>query len=231
MKERILIVAAHPDDETLGCGGTIAKHSARGDEVRVMFLAEGVTARYEKTELESPEIRALSARRNENAIRALAILGVGEEYVLLGSRLCCRLDEYSQIEIVKEIERILREFSPNVVYTHSPDDVNIDHRIAHHSVLAACRPTAVVQIRALYAFEVLSSTEWNPLAPFAGNVFHDISDYIDAKIAALAEYEDEMRQAPHPRSEIVVRAVANYRGAQIGVRSAESFRLIRALEP
>ncbi len=230
MTEKILIIAAHPDDETLGCGGTIAKHAARGDEVRVMFLAEGITARYEKSELESPEIRALSARRNENAVRALAILGVVAESVLLGSRHCCRLDEYSQIEIVKEIERVLHEFSPHVVYSHSPDDVNLDHRIAHHSVLAACRPTAGLQVRALYAFEVLSSTEWNPLAPFAGNAFHDISDYMDAKIAALAAYEDEMREMPHPRSEVVVRAVASYRGAQVGVHFAEAFRLIRSLE-
>jgi len=225
----VLVIAAHPDDETLGCGGTIAKHTAGGDTVFVLFLAEGVTARYQSAEIDNPKVAALSQRRNENAIRALATLGVSNDAVTLSTRLSCRLDGEPQIDLVKDIERALHNVEPDIVYTHAAHDVNVDHRIAHQSTLAACRPRAGSQPRAIYAFEVLSSTEWNPAHPFAGTAFQDISPYIDAKVTALAAYEDEMREMPHPRSEAAVRGLATFRGVQAGVPFAEAFQVIRAL--
>jgi LmbE family N-acetylglucosaminyl deacetylase len=226
---RALVVAAHPDDETLGCGGTVAKHTARGDEVFVLFLAEGISARFRAEDIATPEVTKLSERRNRNAVRALAILGVPEAAITLSKKPCCRLDQIPQIEIVKEIERALNEIAPAIVYTHAAQDVNVDHRIAHQSVLAACRPSAAQPPQYIFAFEVLSSTEWNPVYPFAGTAFQDITNHIDAKVAALAAYEDEMNEIPHPRSEAAVRALATFRGVQSGVLFAEAFQLIRSL--
>lgn len=229
--ERALVVAAHPDDEVLGCGGTIARHCDRGDAVRVLFLAEGVTARYEPSAFNTDEVRAASARRNANAAKALAILGVSKDEVIVSGRLCCRLDQVAQIDVVKEVERHLKDWRPARVFTHAAHDTNVDHRLAHDAVIAACRPLYAFPMRSILTMEVLSSTEWNPSQPFPALVFADISAQMDRKIQALTAYGDEMRAAPHPRSEAVLRALATFRGAQIGVRYAESFGVIRSLYP
>lgn len=227
---RVLVVAAHPDDETLGCGGTIAKHAESGDDVFVLFLAEGISARFRQSKIDSPEVLALSKRRNGHAVRALEVLGVPQASVSLSMRPCCRLDAEPHIEIVKEIEASIAAIRPATVYTHAAQDVNIDHRIVHSAVLAACRPAAESSIRSVYAFEVLSSTEWNPAAPFACTAFQDITDQMDRKIAAMKAYEDEMRAPPHPRSEAAIRSLATFRGGQAGVHYAEAFQLIRAVD-
>ena len=225
------MVAAHPDDEVLGCGGTIAYHRAKADYVRVVFLAEGITARYSRDEFQTSRVVEESERRNENAIRALEILGVANEEVFTSERFCCRLDEVPQIELVKEVEHHVREWQPTRLFTHAADDPNVDHGLAHRAVIAAARPVVSPPLRSILTFEVLSSTEWNPTRPFPASIFTDITDQIELKVQALAAYEDEMRASPHPRSEEVVRALAKYRGAQIGVSFAEAFSVIRALYP
>jgi LmbE family N-acetylglucosaminyl deacetylase len=229
MPERILVIAAHPDDEVLGCGGTIAHHTRRGDQVRVVFLAEGVLARYEQAEFEREDVQATSAKRNANAHKALAILGVALEEVFLSKRPCCRLDQVAQIDVAKEIERHLRDFQPTRLLTHAAHDVNVDHRIVYAAVVTATRPVSRSQLRMILSFEVLSSTEWNTAVPFAPTAFQNIDDFIDAKIEALAAYENEMRPAPHPRSQEVLRALSVFRGAQAGMRHAEAFSVIRAI--
>ena len=229
--ERILVVAAHPDDEVLGCGGTIAKYREARHELRVVFLAEGITARYNPDEFHLPEVIGKIERRNANAKRALALLGVDDKQVFTSLRNCCRLDQTPLIDLTKEIEEHLTDFGPTRLFTHSTGDTNIDHGLVHRAVLTATRPIATARrLRAIYAFEVLSSSEWNPLQPFAPTVFHDITGHIDAKIASLAAYEDEMRVAPHPRSPDVVRALATYRGAQMGAAFAEGFVLVRGID-
>jgi LmbE family N-acetylglucosaminyl deacetylase len=225
--DRILVVAAHPDDEVLGCGGMIARHTDAGDAVRVMFLAEGITARYEPEQFRDPDVQAQMQRRNGNARKALGILGVRGEEVFPSERYCCRLDQVPEIDLVKGVEQHIDEWRPSRIYTHAAHDTNIDHRRCHTAVIAACRPVRKARVRQLLAMEVLSSTEWNPSAPFPASVFCDVSAQIDRKIAALAAYGDEMRPAPHPRSETVLRALASYRGAQIGVMYAEAFQPIR----
>ena len=225
----VLVVAAHPDDEVLGCGGAIARHRARGDTVRVVFLAEGVTARFSAAEAASAKVQALSQRRNQNGIRALALLGVEASQVFLSDRYCCRLDTVPQIELVKDVERHIRELRPRRIYTHAGHDTNVDHRMAQQVVLTAARPMERSPID-LYAFEVLSSTEWNPTVPFAPTTFVDVADTLDKKLAALRCYEDEVHEPPHPRSIEAVRALATFRGAQAGLRSAEAFQLLRAIE-
>jgi len=228
--DRILVVAAHPDDEVLGCGGTIAKLRAAGREVRVIFLAEGITARYMPDQFQREDVKAKIARRNANAFRALTLLGVPHEQVFVSDRYCCRLDQAPLIDLTKEIEAHIRDFRPERIFIHAADDTNVDHGIVHRAALVAARPIGPTAPRALYAFEVLSSTEWNPLRPFAPTVFYDIGNFIDAKVAALAAYEDEMLAAPHPRSEHKLRALAQYRGAQAGMHYAEGFALIRGID-
>lgn len=223
---RILVVAAHPDDEVLGCGGLIARERKRGVAVRVVFLAEGVTARHDPEDFDRPDVVAASQKRNENALVALGTLGVPESEIFVATRPCCRLDQVHQIDLVKQIERHVAEFSPTHVLTHAANDTNVDHRVAHLSVIAASRPVASVRPSSILTFEVLSSTEWNPI-PFAPQVFADISLEIDAKIAGLLAYGDEARLPPHPRSPDAIRALAGYRGTQVGVSFAEAFGVIR----
>lgn len=226
-RRRLLVVAAHPDDEVLGCGGTIARYRDVGDDVRVVFLAEGVTARFDPSQFDTPEVRERSARRNANALRAMAVLGVPPDQVFVEQRPCCRLDQVPQIDLVKQIERHIADFRPTELFTHAAADTNVDHRMAHQAVLTAVRPLNRTYLETVAAFEVLSSTEWNPTVPFPATLFYDIGVGMERKVAALAAYEDEMMPAPHPRSETVLRALAQYRGAQAGVAYAEAFSIIR----
>ncbi|MCW0234947.1 MAG: PIG-L family deacetylase [Ferrovibrio sp.] len=227
---RILVVAAHPDDEVLGCGGMIAAARDKKRDVRVIFLAEGVMSRYSADQINSPAALEASRLRNANAFKALDILGVPADQVFVSERPCCRLDQASLLALTQEIEAHLKDFRASVVYTHAQNDPNIDHQIAFKAVLPAVRPLGPQSPKAVYSFEVLSSTEWNPAHPFQANCFVDISSSIDRKISALAAYGDEMRPAPHPRSEDMVRSLARFRGAQSGLNYAESFNLIRAIE-
>jgi LmbE family N-acetylglucosaminyl deacetylase len=229
MPERILVIAAHPDDEVLGCGGTIAYHASRNEKVRIVFLAEGVLARFDPSEFDRDDVKAASQQRNANAYKAAAVLGVAADEVFLSSRPCCRLDQVPQIDLAKEIERHLADFRPTRLFTHAAHDVNIDHRMAHAAVITATRPVGGTAPGMILSFEVLSSTEWNTAAPFAPQVFQDIAPFIDRKIEALAAYEDEMRPPPHPRSPEVLKALSVFRGAQAGLRHAEAFSLVRAI--
>jgi len=225
----LLVIAAHPDDEVLGCGGTIARHARKGLPIRVVFLAEGVTARFAEDELTQKDVKAASLKRNGDALRALKTLGVPNDAVFLGERYCCRLDTIPMIDLVKEIEGHIRAMKPGRILFHSESDVNIDHRLAYEAVLSAARPVWPWPID-LLTFEVLSSTEWNYEKAFAPTTFVDIGEFIDMKIAALIAYEDEVRPPPHPRSEAVLSALATFRGAQAGVRFAEAFKTVRRLE-
>jgi len=228
--ERILVVAAHPDDEVLGCGGTIARFRDAGATVRIVFLAEGITARYLPAQFANPDIIQRIERRNRNALIATGILGIPSDQVFVEKRHCCRLDQVPLIDLVRQIEGHIADFLPTRLFTHAADDPNVDHGLAHRAVLAAVRPLARQHLKAVYAFEVLSSTEWNPLRPFPCQAFFDVTTTIDRKVQALAAYDDEMRLPPHPRSGEVVRALARFRGAASGSHYAEGFQLIRSLD-
>ncbi|HQF29813.1 MAG TPA: PIG-L family deacetylase [Hyphomicrobiales bacterium] len=224
---RLLVVAAHPDDEVLGCGGTIARFRSAGAAVRVVCLAEGITARFEPHQFDQPDVVAQISERAANGRRAIARLGVLDAEIFLEERRCCRMDALSEIDLVKGIERHARDFAPTVVLTHAAHDTNIDHRLVHTAALAAFRPYHFRDLAALLAFEVLSSTEWNPTAPFRADFFVNVSESIDVKIEALSVYGDEMVASPHPRSEEAVRSLARYRGCQAGMEWAEAFQTIR----
>jgi N-acetylglucosamine malate deacetylase 1 len=223
---KVLVVAAHPDDETLGCGGTVARHIAYGDDVKVVFLTDGVGARAVGRHCAEEE----GKRRSATEV-AMEILGVGD---------FCNfdfpdnsLDALPRLALIQKLEAECLGFTPNIVYTHHGGDLNIDHRRAVEAVLATWRPQPEVSVHAIYSFEVLSSTGWagaSSVAPFVPNHFVDISGpFLDLKLRAIDGYELEMRQFPHARSRDAVRALAMTRGAQVGVSAAEAFCIERSI--
>ena len=229
IEPRTLVVAAHPDDEMLGCGGTLAKLRDRGEAVGVLFVAEGESARFDGAQRGSEPVLKAIESRNRNALNALSSLDIHSSDITFLNLPCCRLDEVPQIEIAKSIENHVLAFKPSRIFCNAARDTNIDHRLVFNAVLTATRPKGQMRCPDLLAFEVLSSTEWNTTSPFRPTLFEDITGYLDAKMAAMACYDDEMRPAPHPRSPEVIAALATYRGAQVGVQAAEGFDLVRSL--
>ena len=219
---RVLVVAAHPDDEILGMGGTIAVHTGAGDEVRVLVVTDGSSTQY-------PDDAATRARKEAEALRAAAELGV-EDYVHLDLP-DMRLDTLSHVELNRVVEQHVHELVPQVVYTVQPD-VNRDHQVLFDSVAVATRPTPGQPVRRLLTYAPTSSTEWTPAAVnwFMPNWYVDVTATFERKIAAFAHYETERRDYPHPRSERAIRATAEYHGASCGFELAEPFVLVRSLE-
>jgi LmbE family N-acetylglucosaminyl deacetylase len=222
----VLILAAHPDDEVLGCGGTIAKLAANGAIVHVAFLADGVFSRKGNTDEQLDEI----ATRRAAAKKACNILGV--KSLSFGDMPDNRMDTVALLDIVRVVEKLIAEHRPNAVFTHHAGDVNIDHCRTHEAAVTECRPQLGHPVKTLLNFEVPSSTEWQlPGSPpiFAPNWFVDISDTLDRKLAALDAYATELRDWPHPRSRRGVEHLARWRGATVGVDAAEAFMLGRQL--
>jgi LmbE family N-acetylglucosaminyl deacetylase len=223
MAKTVLVVAAHTDDEALGCGGTIARHVAEGDTVYAVFLADGVTSR--------PDAAAEEVgQRNTAAAKAHKILGIKKSYMLGFPD--NRMDSVPLLDIVQKLENVFNVVQPLVVYTHHSGDLNIDHRITHQAVLTVCRPVPGASVKQIYAFEVLSSTGWNTPteSPFIPNVFVDISGQVNKKMDALREYQMEMREKPHSRSLENVFRLAEFRGNCVGVDAAEGLSLIRSIQ-
>lgn len=224
---RILIVAAHPDDEVLGCGGFVAKHRS-AKCVKVVFLAEGSTCRYVLDQTGSTDARRDIAARTDSARRALNALGVGD--VNFYDHPCGRLDQLPILDLNKIIEDELAQYGPDTILTHSEDDVNNDHRIVYRSVLMATRPGGLHHVPNVLCFETQSSTEWNFSSAFAPNYFEVLSaEDVALKWKALECYESETRKYPHPRSREGVETLARYRGLQAGTSYAEAFRIIRTI--
>jgi LmbE family N-acetylglucosaminyl deacetylase len=218
---RILVVAAHPDDEVLGCGGTIARRAAEGHEVQVLILGEGATAR-------GPGVVRAVERLAQAARAAARILGAAPP-VLCGLP-DNRFDTLPLLEVVQRVEREVRRLAPTLVYTHAAGDLNVDHALTCRAVVTATRPVPGCAVTEVASFEVLSSSEWSfgTLAPpFRANDFVDVTATLATKVRALEAYADEMQPFPHPRSADGVRAAAALRGSQVGVAAAEAFELVR----
>jgi len=221
---RILVVAAHPDDEILGCGAATARHAAEGAVVWTLILAEGITSR---AGLSEGQKQAQLKKLHAQARKANAAVGVKK--LILRSFPDNRLDTVARLDVIQEIEAVIRELKPDTVYTHSSSDLNVDHQIVAESVRAACRPLPGSSVKRVLAFEVPSSTEWrfDASSAFHPNVFVDVTRHLAKKLAALRAYGGEMRPFPHPRSATYVSALAAVRGGQSGSRAAEAFCLIR----
>ena len=190
MRKTVLVVAAHPDDEVLSCGGTIARHSDEGDDIFVCFMSNGVNSRTSHQEKERQD-------RSNNADTASKILGIKKIYSFDFPD--NKMDSIALLDIVQSLENVINEVKPSTIYTHHIGDLNIDHQITHKAVMTACRPQPRFCVKEIYAFEVLSSTEWQTpgLMPFIPNVFVDISEYIEIKREVLEIYSEEMREPPH----------------------------------
>ncbi len=220
---RLLVIAAHPDDEVLGCGGLIAQTLRRGGEVRVIVLTEGCSAQYP----DQPEMVERKLLEAQSAMRALA----GSEAV--ASQLQWRslghkelsLESIAPAELNAPLRQQVVQWQPHWVLVHHSGDLNRDHRHAHEAARVACRPTEAHAPR-LLSYETLSSTEWGSV-PFVPNCFVPLStEEIEAKVGALNAYQSEIRPWPHPRSEEGVRALAKCRGTQSGCGWAEAFHSI-----
>ncbi len=206
-----LVVAAHPEDEVLGCGGTICRLADSGKQVYVGILGQSTDSRYTK-------------RDEADHLGAVDLQMSGLPYN--------RFDSIDLLDIVKIVEGLVEKWSPDVVYTHHGGDLNIDHAIAHRAVLTATRPWAAPELKAVYAFEAVSATEWSfnqTARPFSPNVFVDIEKTLQRKIEALAMCGDEVRPFPHPGSAEAIEAAAAHWGTVPGVRRAEPFELVREI--
>lgn len=218
---RVLVVAAHPDDEILGVGGTVAAHIDRGDEVTAVVMCEGVSIRYD-------------AKRHDEVARqarqAASILGVTD--LVLKSLPDQRLDTLPLGEVIGEIEEIVRARQPETVYTHFGGDINRDHQIIAEAVLVATRPYAAPSVREILMFETPSSTEWGSsqlLPAFDPAVFVDIESVFDRKVEAFLSYTAEVVDYPHPRSAEALRARAQFWGNRVNRNLAEAFTVVRSL--
>ena len=226
--KKALIIAAHPDDEVLGCGGTIARLCKEGWQIHVLIVAEGATSR-------SPA-RNLSIHQDELSDLAQSAELANKILGTTSLKLCSlpdnRMDGLELLDVVKLIETEINKHKPSLVMTHHIGDVNIDHRILHDAVIAACRPQPEFSVKTILFFEVQSSTEWRPASSgiyFAPNYYFDITKYLPQKIAALNAYQSEMRQFPHSRSTEALEYLAKWRGSTIGVAAAEAYMLGRSI--
>ena len=224
---KVLVIAAHPDDEVLGCGGTAARLAQEGHDVHFAILGEGITSRHpQRTDANAAQLDKLH-RQSEAAAAKVGVKNVVHDRLPDN-----RLDTVPLLEIVKIVEGLVDRIKPEVIYTHHRGDLNVDHGIIHRSVLTAVRPVSGQPVREIYSFEVPSSTEWafQQLEPcFRPNVFVDVTRTLEAKIAAMGCYETEVRQFPHPRSPEALRAIAMRWGSVCGCGAAEAFELVRSV--
>jgi LmbE family N-acetylglucosaminyl deacetylase len=224
---KVLVIVAHPDDEVLGCGGTIAKLSKLGHEVNSLVLGEGIVSRYQTGKNKGMSQRIKELKRHAN--KAAKILGAQEMIVL--SFPDNQFDSVPLLKIVKAIEVVKNKIKPDVVYTHHRDDLNVDHRVTYNAVMTAFRPIkGETTPERIFSFESLSSTEWNYPHSFSPNVYVGISRVIGDKIKAMGEYKTEIRDWPHPRSIEAIEYLARIRGCEVGLEYAEAFELIREIK-
>jgi len=221
----VLVVAAHPDDEVLGCGATLAKHARAGDRVFVQILGEGGTARAGRGKVGVKRVAELQ----RCAAKAAKVLKVKD--LTMSGLPDNRFDGLELLEIVQHVERAIERYQPEVIYTHFWADLNVDHRLTCQAVVTAGRPMGVPAVRRVAAFEVLSSTEWSfgTVGPsFEPNVFERLDEeLLEAKVEAMSCYPRELREWPHPRSPEGIEVLARRRGSQCGAGLAEAFTLIR----
>ena len=219
----VLCIAAHPDDEVLGVGGTLARHADEGEAVHVCILSDGVTSRYDDGDAANEEIK----RRRDRAREACNTLGAT---VSLYGYPDNSFDTVPLLDMVQTIESEIKSHTPHTIYTHHHGDLNVDHELACRATVTATRPLSGSDIKRVLAFETLSASEWS--LPKSDNAFQPtsfvtINEYLETKLEALSVYESELREPPHPRTLDIVRKNAEVWGAKAGVQTAEAFIVLR----
>lgn len=225
---KILVVVAHPDDEILGVGATIAKRVEAGDVAYSLIIGEGQTSRWDRRECADKEVVNQLHRDTFLAGRI-----IGYEKMFFEFLPDNRFDSVNLLDIVKVIEKYVYDLQPDIIYTHHGEDLNIDHRITNQAVLTATRPIGDYSVKEIYGFETVSSTEWSfgeKEKCFCPNVYVDVSATFEKKCSAMQKYESELCDFPHPRSLDMLEALAKVRGATVGKRMAEAFEVIRIVQ-
>ena len=223
----ILVIAAHPDDEILGVGATVASRVLAGDTAYAVILGEGQTSRADhREEMEQSVVEEL----HKDTLAAAMHIGFKE--VFFENVPDNRFDQIDLLDIVKSVERIIKKIQPDVIYTHHKGDLNIDHKITYQAVITATRPMKNCCVKEIYTFETVSSTEWNfsyGNDQFKPNVFVDVNDTFERKIAAMQEYKTELCEFPHPRSLKCLEVTAQKWGSVVGKNYVEPFELVRSI--
>ena len=223
--KKILVVAAHPDDEILGCGGSIIKLKKKNRNIKTVILRNVYTSRNLKNK--NNEI----IKRKNAAIKCNKF--IKSKIINFFDYPDNKFDSVPFLNIVKDLEKIIKKYKPETIFTHSDADLNIDHRLTLRAVITACRPYSFKFIKTILSFEVPSSTESNFLKKqkkFQPNYFIDISSTLKKKLKAIKIYKDELRIFPHPRSIKYIKSLSEVRGGTAGVKSAEAFEVIRHVE-
>lgn len=220
----VLVIAAHPDDELLGVGGTIRKFANQGISCHAVIIGEGITSRSDKRdEADAKDLLMLK----EDARKAADVVGYQTiDFCELPDN---RLDGMDLLDVIKVVSKYVEKYKPDTIFTHHHGDLNIDHRIVCEAVITACRPVGDYFVEKIYAFETPSSTEWNYNyeQPFIPNVYIDVTDTVEAKVDGMRCYRSESAVFPHPRSAEALRALATLRGSNVGMEKAEAFMLLR----
>lgn len=233
----ILVIVAHPDDEILGAGGAILKHTQKGDIVKIIYLATGITSRrksghhnissYESKTNDVKHMKKEIEDLRNDARKACSLLKV--KNVKFYEFPDNEMDSIPLLKVVKTIETEIEMHKPTRVYTHHYGDLNVDHQIVYEATLTACRPVNTT-VKELICFEIPSSTEWNYPITFNPNYFINIKSQLEIKIKAMEAYKNEIRKFPHPRSSENLRVVAKRWGGVSGNEAAEAFEIIRMIE-
>lgn len=223
MPKKILIVAAHPDDEVLGCFGTVSRLIQEGYEAYTLILGEGKTSRDNQRDvaLRTQELSEL----NHEIQHANKTIGIKEVFVYNFPD--NRFDSVDMLDIVKVISEVKEKIQPTMIFTHYEHDLNIDHKITYQAVITATRPMEKESVKEIYSFEILSSTEWNYPLTFSPNTYFDISSTLEQKLNAMQAYQSELCSFPHPRSLKGIVLNAEYHGMRVGIKQAEAFKLVR----
>lgn len=212
---KVLVVAAHPDDELLGIGGIVLRHTDAGDEVRTVIMCEGESLRYQA-----------DVGQNLAIQEAAKVLGVSRVYQLKFPDQ--RLDTYTLTDLITPLEQISDEFQPDIIYCQSACDANRDHKILFEAAMIAFRPNSP-WIRDFYGFYTASSTEWGYPRNFVPDTWVDISHVLERKIEAFEKYHSEMRPYPHPRSSDALRYQSHFWGNQCCMDAAEVLMTVRRM--
>jgi N-acetylglucosamine malate deacetylase 1 len=221
MPDKVIVVAPHPDDEVLGCGGAMARHAAAGDEVHVVVVTRGHPEVFsaESVEQVRSEMRAAHKALGVNSSRLLDFPAP-------------RMDTIPRHTVADAVAKVLQEVAPATMYIPHYGDAHFEHGLIYEACLVAARPLGPSAVERILAYETLSETEWGAPtsgAAFRPTVYVDISEHLGKKLEAFACFRTQVKTAPHPRSADVIRALATYRGAAAHLAAAEAFALVREI--